>query len=206
MIGTKDFGDLAQELISLGNEPGDGGLDKAHHALSERFDVARLARAYCSTLQPAAREGMLCMSAERSTHYKWCIASSGHRKARVWLHVYKPWSGEVADFAASIHDHRYAFVSAVLSGCLWERRWDRIEGGRVRARRVVERSAGETYKIESSEVHSIEKVSEGTVTLVLQMAATKFYSSVYDANSLRIKRRISDLEEVFERMVHEAGA
>ncbi|GHF37029.1 hypothetical protein [Streptomyces griseosporeus] len=201
MSDTTEFGGLLRDLIALGNESGDGALEKAHHALSERFDIARLGHAYCAELPPARRDELLCMSTERSTHYKWCMASSGHRRARVWLHVYKPWTSATTNFAASIHDHRYSFVSAVLSGSLRERRWGHAEAGRIRPGRLFERPAGSTYRIESTEIHSIEKVCDGTVTLVLQMAATKVYSSVYDPHTLRIKQRIGDLEEAFGRMV-----
>ena len=202
MANVMNFSELIQGIMTIGDREGLNGLSSVVKMLSTYPDLKSEAIGYCSGLELGERETLLSASTERSTHYKWCLASSGHRRTRIWLHLYKEWNGRVNDFAASIHDHRYSFASAVLYGSLWERRWLLGEQGKVWPKGLIEYRSGNVYSIDSSEIHSIENVASGTLTLVVQLAASKSTSSVYNRESRKVELQIPDLEELFDRMIY----
>lgn len=58
--------------------------------------------------------------AERSislpTHRKWLLGERTMERIRIWIHSYTPQANSVHTYAASLHNHRYPFVSRVLRG------------------------------------------------------------------------------------------
>ncbi|WP_330330413.1 hypothetical protein OHS33_12200 [Streptomyces sp. NBC_00536] len=162
-------------------------------------DVLNAVREEMSALSPAGRDLLMVRSVETPTHFKWCLAGGEHRGLRVWLHTYKPWIPGEDRHAASIHDHRYSFVSAVLAGELRERRW-RIHEGRITAAGDHRRPSGETYAIAHSEIHSLGAVAPGTATLLVQAPAAKPFSTVYDPASRQEKAKHFDLAHTFTHL------
>ena len=149
-----------------------------------------------SAMSHGERELLLARSVATPTHIKWCLASTGHRGLRVWLHTYKPWPVNEDRFAASIHDHRYSFVSAVLRGGIIEERWQ-LDRSQVSRRGRSAHQSGTVYRIMKSEIHSLRYVAPDTTTLLVQAPTEKSFSTVYDAGTCREKERIFDLAHSF---------
>jgi predicted metal-dependent enzyme (double-stranded beta helix superfamily) len=156
---------------------------------------------YIKSLSQEERDLLLTRSAERSTHYKWCLASSSHRGMRIWLHTYKEWAiGENA-FAASIHNHRYSFVSSILQGTLHEQRWLPTGNSTISPASETRYEAGDIYSISSGEIHSIEHADPSAITLVVQGPAVSSTTNVFNRNTLKLERQTSDLEGILSSLV-----
>jgi len=136
---------------------------------------------------------ILDRSQERPSHYKWCLAG-GRDRFYVWLHQYKE-PAEYASanrWAASIHNHRYGFASAIISGAL-HTSW------------YSAKASDATLQPGSTEV-----ISEGTVYQVLpttftqsrQLPTSPLRSSFRVGTSAVRARSLTLLEVVHYRSVH----
>ncbi|MBG6105037.1 MULTISPECIES: hypothetical protein [Micromonospora] len=139
------------------------------------------------------RQGMLCRSVDTTTHLKLSLDQNAHRALRLWLHVYKGWPPSEGRFAASIHDHRYAFVSKILRGGYVEQRWT-IESDRVSPLRSAKRGVNSLNIVRAADVHSLVSVEPRTVSLVLQLPAERSFSRVYHPDRGAAFTSIPDLE------------
>lgn len=200
MPELQNFGRLAEQLIRAGDRPGDDALRSVAAMLAAPGLFPAVVR-HCADLRPEEMEDLLALSTERSTHYKWCLASTGHRGAKIWLHSYKHWPEGERGFAASIHDHRYSFTSAVLQGGLVERRWLPDGPDKIREGPLNHYGSGSVYSIHSSEIHSIERAAPGTITLVVQSATDRTASRVFHRRKREFERSVPDLETLFADMV-----
>jgi hypothetical protein len=124
-------------------------------------------------------------SAERASHFKWFLGSTSNRYI-VWLHEYKPTMPPpvAGSYAASVHNHRYSFVSRVLSGSLSVSEFALDKSGAnprfVESRRIT---AGYVYTLTSDEVHRIDRTDTNTCTLLVQAPAERSCSRVFDLES-----------------------
>jgi hypothetical protein len=147
----------------------------------------------CLSDEDAACAGM--ESRSTTTHDKWFLGGgefSGRagRVYMVWLHNY--FAPDVfqasANFAASIHNHRYGFASRLVSGGM-----DVIEfkvpqpedGGDLTKRSQYRLSEGDVMSISHDDVHQIVGVEVGTRTLLVQGPAMRPYSTVYRPDGSR---------------------
>ena len=171
--------------------------------LRTRQHSLAVVKEYIKSLSLEERDLLLTRSTERSTHYKWCLASSSHRGIRIWLHTYKEWaSGETA-FAASIHNHRYSFVSSILQGSLHEQRWLPAGNSTINSANKTTYKTGDIYSISSQEIHSIEHADPHTISLVVQGPAVSIATNVFNRNTLELERQTSDLEDILSSIVGE---
>jgi hypothetical protein len=126
---------------------------------------------------------VLCArSVERTSHFKWFLGESVNGYV-VWLHEYKAamLPDAVGSFAASVHNHRYSFVSQVLTGSLSVSDFslDPIKQFPVFSRaRII--PAQSTYFLSSDEIHRIDATAPSTCTLVVQGPPERPYSRVFD--------------------------
>jgi hypothetical protein len=139
------------------------------------------------------RQAMLCRSVDTTTHLKLSLDHNAHRALRLWLHVYKEWPPAEGRFAASIHDHRYAFVSKILSGGYVEQRWT-VEPERVLPLQFTKRDVNTLNIVRATDVHSLVSVEPGTVSLVVQLPAERSFSRVYHPDRGSAFTSIPDLE------------
>jgi hypothetical protein len=203
MDERRSFRSLASGLIQIGDQPNERTLELVTNELGRVENLPEMIVRHCGSLRSDELDELLARSTERSTHYKWCLASSGHRGVRIWLHVYKRWQSAEAGFAASIHDHRYSFVSAVLTGMLIERRWSPNGPREIKPGLCMEYGPGNIYSIRDTEIHSIEKALPGTITFVVQLATTKPTSLVFNPRTLELERQIPDLGALFSPMLRQ---
>lgn len=100
-------------------------------------------------------------------------------------------------FAASVHNHRYSFVSQVLTGSLLVSNFsfDPIQQFPVlsETRSIQARS---TYYLGSESIHRIDATAPSTCTIIVQGPPEKSYSRVFDL----AKRTFSDMHDLPSRI------
>jgi len=149
---------------------------------------------------------ILDRSHERSTHFKWCLGGF-RRSYYVWLHQYRDAIsfGRSREWAATVHNHRYGFASAVLSGAL-HTTWfeDQAESQRLVGTRTDRIQAGEIYTVLPDDIHQIVAVEDQTYTLVLQSCAHRNSSTVFDPLG-GTRREVRDFDQAFLGVMRTLG-
>jgi hypothetical protein len=115
-------------------------------------------------------------SRETTSHFKWLIAADRGGQARVWLHEFKPAHERRPGYASTVHNHRYAFTSTVLSGSYANHRY-RVafdpETLAVTAYDSLGSDAlvpGDSYSMSPDEYHRVDDIEDGTRTLITEFA------------------------------------
>jgi hypothetical protein len=146
-------------------------------------------------------------SLERTTHFKWFLG--GRRsKYTVWMHEYKPPEifARTADFAASVHNHRYGFCSRVLSGALNVSEFDVSgpdESVRLSGTRTIRQ--GQTMILSHDDVHRVDRVDSHTCTFLVQGPIARSFSTCYESAGGR-GRRVYDLQSKLPQTIEFLGA
>jgi len=167
----------------------------ADNAIVEQFAV------WVTDLRPMQMRKILNRSVEKSTHYKWFLGE--HRSEyTVWVHQYRPAGVYCSSdrFAASIHNHRYPFVSRVLSGSLYVSTFG-VSSSEMTTCSVSLMSeqalgVGDVMSLDANDVHRIDRVSDDTITIVVQGPPVRHYSTRFDPGS-GLSERIYDLDAIF---------
>jgi hypothetical protein len=173
--------------------------------LAEDNAIAQQLAVWVSDLPSRQRRKMLNRSVEKSTHYKWFLGGH-HDDYAVWIHQYRPASIFASSdrFAASVHNHRYPFVSRVLSGSLYVSNFgvSSLDDAMCKVSLEEERalSAGDVMFLNSNDVHRIDRVLDGTATIVIQGPPVRHYSTRFDLRNGR-SERIYDLDALFPDLV-----
>lgn len=149
-------------------------------------------------------------SVERSSHFKWFLGDNTDGYI-IWLHEYKAAQlpDTVGSFAASVHNHRYSFVSQVLTGSLQVSDFELDSAQQLPVpseKRTI--GAQNTYFLSSERVHRIDATAAGTCTLVVQGPPERPYSRVFDLTSGTF-RDMHDLPSRFPELISllsESGA
>lgn len=169
--------------------------------LAEDHAVARQLAVWVSDLRPRQRREILNLSVEKATHYKWFLGGH-HADYTVWVHQYRPASIFASSdrFAASIHNHRYPFVSRVLSGSLYVSTFEVSSSDETRCSVSLEGEqmlgVGDVMFLDSNDVHRIDRILDDTTTIVVQGPPTRHYSTRFDPRSGH-SERIYDLDALF---------
>jgi hypothetical protein len=125
------------------------------------------------------------------THEKWFLgggefAGNAGRSYIVWLHDYfSPEKFDAANnFAASTHNHRYGFVSKVISGGMniIEFQHSHADPSALFTKRRFSISPEETMSVSPDDIHRIVSVESRTRTLLIQGPARSMHSTVYHAD------------------------
>ncbi len=127
-------------------------------------------------------EILFSRSVERASHFKWFLGENAHRYV-VWLHEYKAVNlpDAVGSFAASVHNHRYSFVSRILAGSLSVSNFSYDPARQcLKLSGQVNFPAETTYFLSSEEIHRIDATAPSTCTLVIQGPPERKYSRVFD--------------------------
>lgn len=173
--------------------------------LTEDDDVARQLVVWVAALRPRQKREMLNRSVEKGTHYKWYLGGH-HPDYTVWVHQYRPASVFMSSdrFAASIHNHRYPFVSRVLSGSLHVSTfevslWDELRCS-VNLKGKQALNVGDVMFLDSNDVHRIDRVLDDTITIVVQGPPARHYSMRFDPQKGYCER-IYDLDALFPSLI-----
>jgi hypothetical protein len=173
----------------------------AAELLTEDDTVAQQLVVWVADLRPRQKRQMLDRSVEKGTHYKWYLGGH-HSDYAVWVHQYRPASVFVSSdrFAASIHNHRYPFVSRVLSGSLYVSTFEVSLSDETRCivsskgRQAL--NVGDVMFLDSNDVHRIDRVLDDTITIVVQGPPARHYSMRFDPQNGHCER-IYDLDALF---------
>lgn len=131
---------------------------------------------------------------ETATHYVWPLISSGSG-CSVCINEFKDPSEMAAGYATTLHDHRYSFVSMVLSGGYTQIR-DAIElRDRCRVSQIYElgrdvMTEGDIVVVHHADFHRLEDIRRSTVTLVVKCPAAKDESISIDFVTHKITRHL----------------
>jgi hypothetical protein len=163
-----------------------GLLDEAVDEVMRLLDPARLGPEslieWLGGLDQKELEILCARSVERASHFKWFLGDSANGYI-VWLHEYKAAAlpDAVGSFAASVHNHRYSFVSQVLTGSLLVSDFsvdDLRQFPNLFETRTIQ--ARTTYFLSSDKIHRIDGTAPSTCTLVVQGPPEKPCSRVFD--------------------------
>lgn len=191
---------ILDQLMWNGNGS-QAALQDAEHLLA----VPKLPEELASWLieQPErSLERIADRSLERTTHFKWFLGAR-QGKYTVWLHEYKSPDtfAHAADFAASVHNHRYGFCSRVLSGALHITEFAKDRPGEpIKPMRTHTLSIDETMLLSPEDVHRVDQVDPHTCTLIIQGPVTRCFSTCYNIAS-GSQRRVYDLPSRLPRVI-----
>jgi hypothetical protein len=181
-------------------------IRSAMHDIQQLIDPARLDMksliAWLNGLDRQELATLCARSVERTSHFKWFLGE-GSNGCVVWLHEYKPdkLPDAVGSFAASVHNHRYSFVSQVLTGSLLVSDFvlDPIQNFPILSGTRTIR-AQSTYFLSSDDIHRIDATAPSTCTLIVQGPAERQYSRVFDIPN-RTFRDMYDIPSRLPRLI-----
>lgn len=159
--------------------------DTLHEALKLIDPVSLRAatlRDWLNSLNPKELDILFSRSVERTSHFKWFLGENAQRYI-VWLHEYKAVKlpDAVGSFAASVHNHRYSFVSRILAGSLSVSNFSYdTDRKRLKVSEHINFPAETTYFLSSEEIHRVDAAAPSTCTLIIQGPPERKYSRVYD--------------------------
>jgi hypothetical protein len=139
-------------------------------------------RDWLSSLSQKELDILFSRSVERTSHFKWFLGENAYRYI-VWLHEYKhvDLPDAVGSFAASVHNHRYSFVSRILVGSLSVSNFSYDpDHKRLELSKHTKFPAEATYFLNSEEIHRVDDAAPSTCTLVIQGPPEREYSRVFD--------------------------
>jgi len=161
------------------------------------------------TMSEPLFETMLLKSRETPSHFKWHLLTLHDGSANVWLHEYKPSSIRSGGYAQSVHNHRYPMSALVLAGGYCYTDYgvkvgaDKLHAD-VCVRGVHHISRGSIYSMKPSEYHSVTEILDGTVSLMIQGAPDRTFSTSVDPVTLKmihhvpIEYRLNSLRSVLD--------
>lgn len=131
---------------------------------------------------------------ETSTHYVWPLVANANGYSLV-INEFKHPQEMMAGYAKTLHDHRYSFVSLLLSGGYTQVRSDIEMLGTGQAYRISDLSRdilteSDIVAINHAEFHRLVTISERTVTLVARCPAVKGESLSVDPGTRRVTRHV----------------
>jgi hypothetical protein len=156
-----------------------------------------------SAIRERIREWLMCsadlnvvktLARETSTHYVWPLYRSV-RGYSVTINEFKDPLDISDGYATTLHNHRYSFVSLVLSGgytqvfCDVELR-DQRQASRVRDLYAATVTEGDVVAVQLDEFHCLSSISQGTVTLVVKCPPARGESISINTSNLRVSRHI----------------
>lgn len=177
----------------------DGGdeklLNEIISAWLDRASVEVVREALRQWLEGSADIGSLAAGArETSTHYVWPLHLNS-RGYGVALNEFKDPADIMAGYATVLHNHRYSFISVILSGGYTQVRC-RVElvsptkVTQVREFGEDEVTEGDIVTINHEEFHRLASIRRGTVTLVVKCPAVKGESLSVETSTLRVTRHV----------------
>jgi len=134
------------------------------------------------------------MARETSTHYVWPLHQN-NKGYSVAINEFKDPRDIIAGHATTLHNHRYSFISFVLSGGYRQVRSnvELLDSNRViRIRDLSEDTVteGDTVTVNHDEFHRLRTITSRTVTLVVKCPAAKGESLSVDTSTLRVTKHV----------------
>jgi hypothetical protein len=141
---------------------------------------------------------------ETSTHYVWPVytAASGYR---IVINEFKNPKQMVAGYATTLHNHRYSFVSLMLSGRYRQVLCEVEMDGYGHATRLCEIgndnvTQGSIVALDGDMFHCLTDIKNRTMTLVVRCPAAREASISVDIRTLRTSRHLPVEARIVELM------
>lgn len=131
---------------------------------------------------------------ETASHFVWQLScDSTDVMTTAWVNEYKDSTTRTPGYASSIHNHRYDFVSIVLSGG-YEYSWYSVdeEGGGVFEYGGGVAGKGDVVAVRSAYFHRITAIQDNTMTFLLKFPAVRESSLSIDVASGRFSYHLAD--------------
>ncbi|MBV9794870.1 MAG: hypothetical protein JO016_13120 [Actinobacteria bacterium] len=186
---------LFSRIDTIGDLTDETTLTKVAEAWLEHRDMQIVREGLLQWLETTVDIGQLRTAArETSTHYVWPLYLGG-RGYSVTINEFKDPDEIVKGHANTLHNHRYSFVSLVLSGGYKQ---IRSEIDFINPTQVVQiRDLGEDIVAEGSvttvnhtDFHRLLAIKRRTVTLIVKCPAAKKESLSVDTGTLRVVKHI----------------
>ena len=192
---TKILITLFDQLSELPRGTDEYSLEKLVANWFQEADVGSIREAIYQWLSESAAVDYLKASArETATHYVWPlhIAGNGYGLA---INEFKDPRQMMLGYAKTIHNHRYSFVSLVLSGGYRQIRSNVKLHGTGRAAQICDIGQDDIFEgsilaINHEELHRLIDVRNRTMTLLVKCPAVKEASISVDAETLKASRHI----------------
>jgi hypothetical protein len=151
-------------------------------------------RTQLHALPPDDAAGVVARSKEATTHFAWCLYDRPADPFSLWLHEYKPSRSWLPGYANSVHNHRYHFCTALLSGGYTHERFTAdVTGDTIRSvtrQRGTCCAEGASGYLLSHEFHRIPHAEDGTMTLLVKSRMVAPCSLSYDPSTGLSQRHI----------------
>ena len=131
---------------------------------------------------------------ETATHYVWPLVSCDSG-CSVCINEFKDPLEMAVGYATTLHDHRYSFVSLVLSGGYTQIRdavelCDRHHVSKIHEVGQDILTEGDIVVVNDAEFHRIKGIRRSTITLVVKCPPTKNESLSIDLRTGRVRRHM----------------
>ena len=186
---------LLYELDAINNGGDEDVLREMVDSWRGRTGVRIIRELLLEWLQTSADIAHLRAAArESSTHYIWPI-HLGNNGYSVTINEFKSPQDMVPGYATVLHNHRYSFISLILSGGYSQVRCDVQLAESCHVIQVHELgedlvTEGDIIVVNHNEFHRLGTVNNGTVTLVVKCPAVKGESLSVDTNTLRVTKHV----------------
>ena len=167
------------EHISKQIESGGSHLRACLSAFCEAKPNPRAVLDHLTGLDASDQQALFDGSHETTTHYKWLLYRQYSPWFTLWLHEYKPRHLQRLGYAQVPHNHRYDISSVILAGGYAASAWQLLEDNTVAATHVKQFRFGDVMQLKHNEIHSLDEISEGTITLVAEGHRIKGVSQAY---------------------------
>jgi hypothetical protein len=190
---TELIPELFYDIGNIAGRTDEGRLTDMLTMWCHQIEMRVIREALAKWLGTSAKVDMLRAAArETSTHYVWPLAVSAIGYSIV-VNEFKDPRRMVPGYATTIHDHRYSFVSLVLSGGYSQVRSAVEILGRDRAGRIREVgqetvTEGAIVAVNHAEFHRLTAIKGRTITLVVKCPAVKEESLSVDISTHRLIR------------------
>lgn len=192
---NKLISSLFQGIDGITRGPDWDALDEIAKFLSRLPDTQAIRRALSEWLMCDANVGELgAMARETSTHYVWPLYR-GASDYSVVINEFKAPSRMTTGYATTLHNHRYSFISLMMSGGYVQVRSDvefaaRDQVSQIRDIHNDTVEEGDIVAIKHDEFHRLGAIEDRTVTLVIKCPAAKRESVSVETSTLRVTRHV----------------
>lgn len=169
--------------------------DRIESVLSEFCGQRDIFQHDLNTMSESLFEGMLVRSRETPSHFKWHLLTLHNGSANIWLHEYKSSSTRSAGYAQTVHNHRYPMSVLVLAGGYYYTQYDVRAGAdklhaNVSVQGVQHLLQDSIYSMMPNEFHSVTQILDGTVSLMIQGAPDRTFSTSVDLVTLEMTHHV----------------
>lgn len=192
---TESITSLFYELDNVSDQSNEGELRRMVAAWRGRTEIKVIREVLAEWLATSADVAKLsALARETSTHYVWPLHLTD-KGYGVTVNEFKDPRDIITGYATVLHNHRYSFISVMLSGEYTQVRShvDLLtphQAAQVRDLGEEIVKEGDIVAVNHEEFHRLRTISSNTVTLVVKCPAVKSESLSVDTSTLIITKHV----------------